>query len=46
MTKVMSKEDFLSNMETSLGHKFKSKPQVIAGNLKTLVESFNEVKEA
>lgn len=46
MTQVMSKADFLNKMETSLNHKFKSKPQVIAGNLKTLVESFNEVKEA
>jgi len=46
MTGVMSKEDFLSKMETSLNHKFKSKPQVVSGNLQALVESFNEVKES
>ena len=41
---IMDEELFLKNMEASFKHKFASKPEVIAGNMKALEVSLKEVK--
>jgi pyruvate ferredoxin oxidoreductase gamma subunit len=41
---VISEEDFMKEMETSLKHKFASKPHVIEGNMKALTRGMKEVK--
>jgi pyruvate ferredoxin oxidoreductase gamma subunit len=40
---VMPKEDFISNMRESFGHKFARKPEVIDGNMKALEDAFEAV---
>lgn len=40
---VMPKEDFISNMRESFGHKFAKKPEVIDGNMKALEDAFKAV---
>lgn len=44
VSKVMEKDEFLSQMETSYQHKFAKKPEVIEGNMKALRMAFEEVK--
>lgn len=41
---IMEKEVFLNEMESSLGHKFAKKPEVLEGNMKALRMAFDEVK--
>jgi pyruvate ferredoxin oxidoreductase gamma subunit len=41
---VMDDEAFVKDMETSLSHKFASKPQVIKGNMDVVKRSLSEVK--
>ena len=40
----MDEKLFLENMEASFKHKFASKPEVIAGNMKALEVSLKEVQ--
>jgi pyruvate ferredoxin oxidoreductase gamma subunit len=44
VSKIMTEEDFLSDMEESFKHKFSKKPEVIEGNMKALERSMQEVK--
>ncbi|MGN0659206.1 MAG: 2-oxoacid:acceptor oxidoreductase family protein [Emergencia sp.] len=44
VSKVVEEKKFLEDMEESFGHKFASKPGVIAGNMEALRMSMNEVK--
>lgn len=44
VSKVIENEKFLRDMETSFGHKFASKPNVIEGNMRALKISMEEVK--
>jgi len=41
---VMDDETFINDMETSLSHKFASKPQVIKGNMDVVKRAISEVK--
>jgi pyruvate ferredoxin oxidoreductase gamma subunit len=41
---VMDDAAFIKDMETSLSHKFASKPQVIKGNMDAVKRSVSEVK--
>ena len=41
---VVEKEQFISNMEESLRHKFARKPQVVEGNLKCLRLAMDRIK--
>ena len=41
---LIPEEDFLEDMKESFGHKFKTKPQVIEGNMKALERSMKEVR--
>jgi pyruvate ferredoxin oxidoreductase gamma subunit len=41
---VVDADAFLADMEASFQHKFATKPQVIEGNMKALVESMREIK--
>ena len=43
---VIPEEDFLRDMQSSFEHKFATKPQVIAGNMKALERSMMEVRES
>ena len=43
ISKVMEKEVFLKEMESSLKHKFAKKPEVLEGNMKALQLAFEEV---
>ena len=43
VAKIMSDEDFISDMENSFGHKFAKKPEVIEGNMKAIKIALNEV---
>ena len=43
VAKIMSDEDFISDMENSCGHKFAKKPEVIEGNMKAIKIALNEV---
>ncbi len=41
---IMPEETFLKEMEASFKHKFASKPEVVAGNMKALTMALEEVK--
>lgn len=43
ISKVMKKEVFLKEMESSLKHKFAKKPEVLEGNMRALQLAFEEV---
>lgn len=43
ISKVMEKEVFLKEMESSLKHKFTKKPEVLEGNMRALQLAFEEV---
>ena len=45
VSKVMSDEELLNDMEGSFKHKFAKKPEVIEGNMKALKLSLQEVKK-
>jgi pyruvate ferredoxin oxidoreductase gamma subunit len=45
VSKIMSDEAFLKDMEGSFKHKFAKKPEVIDGNMKALEMALNEIKE-
>ncbi len=44
VSKVMKKEEFLAQMESSYQHKFAKKPEVIEGNMQALRVAFEEVQ--
>jgi pyruvate ferredoxin oxidoreductase gamma subunit len=44
VSKVMEKDEFLTQMEASYQHKFAKKPEVIAGNMQALRMAFEEVQ--
>lgn len=44
VSKVMEKEEFLAQMESSYQHKFAKKPEVIEGNMQSLRVAFEEVQ--
>jgi pyruvate ferredoxin oxidoreductase gamma subunit len=41
---IMAEHDLIKDMDSSLQHKFASKPHVIEGNMKALKRSMKEVK--
>jgi pyruvate ferredoxin oxidoreductase gamma subunit len=41
---LVKKEKFLKDMEESFNHKFRTKPEVVEGNMKALIRSMKEVK--
>ena len=43
VSKVMDKEQFLTEMEGSYKHKFSKKPEVMDGNMKALRMTLEEV---
>lgn len=43
---VMSREEFLKEMQESYQHKFAKKPEVIEGNMKALTVTLNELQPA
>ena len=45
VSKVMTDEELLNDMEGSFKHKFAKKPEVIDGNMKALKLALNEVKK-
>ena len=45
VTKIMSEEEFIKDMEGSFKHKFSKKPEVIEGNMKAIEVSMKEVKK-
>lgn len=45
VAKIMTKQEFLSDMKSSFKHKFAKKPEVIEGNMKALELAWEEVKE-
>ena len=45
VSKVMSDEEFLNDMQGSFKHKFAKKPEVIDGNMKALEMALKEVEE-
>ncbi len=45
VSKVMSDEEFLNDMQGSFKHKFAKKPEVIEGNMNALKMALNEVKK-
>lgn len=45
VSKVMTDEEFLADMEGSFKHKFAKKPEVIDGNMKALEMALKEVEE-
>ena len=45
VSKVMTEEELLNDMEGSFKHKFAKKPEVIEGNMKALEMALNQVKE-
>ena len=45
VSKIMSDEDFLKDMEGSFKHKFAKKPDVIDGNMQALKMALNEIKK-
>ena len=45
VSKVMEKEEFLAQMESSYQHKFAKKPEVIDGNMEALERAFDEVSQ-
>lgn len=46
ISKVLDTGKFIADMEASFQHKFATKPQVIAGNMKCLIQSMKEVHGA
>ncbi|MBQ6662265.1 MAG: 2-oxoacid:acceptor oxidoreductase family protein [Firmicutes bacterium] len=46
VSKVMEKEAFIGEMETSFHHKFAKKPEVIRGNMAALEIAYNEAEKA
>lgn len=44
ITEVMDEERFISEMQTSLEHKFAKKPEVLDGNMQALKTALKEVK--
>ena len=44
ISKVMEKEVFLKEMDTSLQHKFAKKPEVLEGNRQALRQAFDAVE--
>jgi pyruvate ferredoxin oxidoreductase gamma subunit len=44
VSRVMEPEKFIADMEASFRHKFATKPHVIAGNMKALTQSMEEVR--
>ena len=45
VSKIMTEEDFIKDMEGSFKHKFAKKPEVIEGNMKALKMALQEVKK-
>lgn len=45
VSKVMTDEEFLADMEGSFKHKFAKKPEVIEGNMNALKMALNEIKK-
>ena len=45
VSKVMTDEDFLADMQGSFKHKFAKKPEVIEGNMKALEVALKEVEK-
>ncbi len=45
VSKVMSRESFISEMRASYEHKFAKKPEVIDGNMKALEMAYDEVNQ-
>ena len=45
VSKVMTDEEFLNDMEGSFKHKFAKKPEVIDGNMNAIKMALNEVKK-
>ena len=45
VSKIMTDEDFLKDMEGSFKHKFAKKPEVIDGNMNALKMALNEIKK-
>ena len=45
VSKIMSDEDFLNDMQGSFKHKFAKKPEVIEPNMQALIRAYNEVLE-
>ena len=45
VSKIMTEEDFIADMEGSFKHKFAKKPEVIEGNMKALQLALKEVKK-
>ena len=45
VSKIMTDEEFLSDMVNSFKHKFAKKPEVIDGNMKALEMALNEIKK-
>jgi len=43
VSRVLEPERFIADMEASFKHKFATKPQVVEGNMKCLIESMKEV---
>ena len=43
ISKIMEEEKFISEMETSLSHKFAKKPEVITGNMNALRMTLEEI---
>ncbi|QIB69725.1 pyruvate synthase [Aminipila butyrica] len=44
ISKIVEQEQFIRDMESSLRHKFTTKPQVVSGNMEALRKSMEEVK--
>ena len=44
VSKIMTDEEFLNDMQGSFKHKFAKKPEVIEGNMKALEMALNEIK--
>ncbi len=45
ITKIMTKDELLKDMESSFEHKFARKPEVIAPNMEVIKIAYDEVKE-
>ena len=45
VSKIMSDEDFIKDMQGSFKHKFAKKPEVIDGNMKAIEMALNEVNK-
>ena len=44
VSKIMTDEEFLNDMQGSFKHKFAKKPEVIEGNMKALEMALKEVE--